>query len=431
MKALRPIRVAFLTPLVLAITVAFAIWAVTTVLASFDPEVDVSLSDYSSDVNADITTIFNIPATDYMYERYFAFTPIEFFPRDSEPPPIGAQVGTSDASVALGLLNGPCNATLPVTVNLLWASTDTGDTITFGQQFDDVNPANGIPDGAEHYPDFLTRIIPGVEPVERHFGKISVSGTNVSINIVYLPAGSLGFAADWGRVSVLVLNKIGDPGGGAPTPSPITDWCTPYFSQVVTFGLATDGAEVRRNPQYGGTYTFRWYIESMRDADGDGYENPLDTCPFHPNVDPSPKTPAGDPDGDGIDGACDPSPATICWPGAPGISNDCDDDGYYNRGDNCPIVANANQADADMDDIGDACDPNPSTPDGVPVVVNLQRTVSISGPAPPPVGGIAELPEVGEDDSSGRIYMALVGIAAAALVALTAGAWYARRRWAR
>jgi len=43
-----------------------------------------------------------------------------------------------------------------------------------------------------------------------------------------------------------------------------------------------------------------------------------------------------------------------------------------------------------------------------------------------PVGGIAQLPDV--SDSSGRNYIHLSGLAAAALVALTAGAWYARRR---
>ena len=48
---------------------------------------------------------------------------------------------------------------------------------------------------------------------------------------------------------------------------------------------------------------------------------------------------------------------------------------------------------------------------------------------PPSVGGIAELPDV--SDSSGRNYIALGGLAAAALVALTAGGWYARRRLLR
>jgi len=43
------------------------------------------------------------------------------------------------------------------------------------------------------------------------------------------------------------------------------------------------------------------------------------------------------------------------------------------------------------------------------------------------VGGLAELPEV--SDSSGLNYIALAALAVAALLALTAGAWYARRRW--
>jgi len=47
----------------------------------------------------------------------------------------------------------------------------------------------------------------------------------------------------------------------------------------------------------------------------------------------------------------------------------------------------------------------------------------------PPVGGIAELPDA--SGSSGPNYVALAGLAAGALLAVTAGAWYARRRWAR
>lgn len=51
-------------------------------------------------------------------------------------------------------------------------------------------------------------------------------------------------------------------------------------------------------------------------------------------------------------------------------------------------------------------------------------------PTPPPgVGGIAELPEV--SGSSGYNYVALAALAAGLLVALSAGGWYARRRWFR
>jgi hypothetical protein len=47
-----------------------------------------------------------------------------------------------------------------------------------------------------------------------------------------------------------------------------------------------------------------------------------------------------------------------------------------------------------------------------------------------PVGGLAELPDVGEGNSSGRMYIAVGGLAVvAALLALTTGAWYARRRF--
>ena len=52
----------------------------------------------------------------------------------------------------------------------------------------------------------------------------------------------------------------------------------------------------------------------------------------------------------------------------------------------------------------------------------------------PPVGGLAELPNVSQDPTSqsdawGSRYVVLVAGLAAALLAVTAGAWYARRRW--
>jgi hypothetical protein len=57
-------------------------------------------------------------------------------------------------------------------------------------------------------------------------------------------------------------------------------------------------------------------------------------------------------------------------------------------------------------------------------------TSSFPTPTPPPaVGGIAELP--GVSDPSAASYLVLAGLAAAALVALMAGGWYARRRWLR
>jgi len=55
------------------------------------------------------------------------------------------------------------------------------------------------------------------------------------------------------------------------------------------------------------------------------------------------------------------------------------------------------------------------------------RAYVFSSLASPPVGGIADLPHA--SGSSGPNHLALAGVAAALLVALTAGGWYARRRW--
>jgi hypothetical protein len=129
-------------------------------------------------------------------------------------------------------------------------------------------------------------------------------------------------------------------------------------------------------------------------AIGDGVENNLDTCPLRTNVG-DPRTPgSGDPDYDGMDSVCDPSPNTSS-PGAPppdGVNQDgdgktdedpvdnadndgdtlIDEDGecpvtsglpdqdqdcYPNRLDLCPLVAD-NQLDTDKDGIGNACEPD-------------------------------------------------------------------------
>lgn len=46
---------------------------------------------------------------------------------------------------------------------------------------------------------------------------------------------------------------------------------------------------------------------------------------------------------------------------------DYDGDGVPDESDNCPLIANPDQADADGDGVGDACDVCPNTPAGLPV----------------------------------------------------------------
>ena len=60
------------------------------------------------------------------------------------------------------------------------------------------------------------------------------------------------------------------------------------------------------------------------------------------------------------------SSGTLRFPPAPcaASGNDTDVDSHPDTGDNCPLAANAGQADVDLDFLGDACDPCPSNPGG-------------------------------------------------------------------
>ena len=87
------------------------------------------------------------------------------------------------------------------------------------------------------------------------------------------------------------------------------------------------------------------------DADNDGVPDASDNCPAVANADQA------DADHDGVGDACD-TPDDPPPPPAP----DADGDGVPDASDNCPAVANADQADADHDGVGDACD----TPDDPP-----------------------------------------------------------------
>ncbi|MGQ9573313.1 MAG: thrombospondin type 3 repeat-containing protein [Dehalococcoidia bacterium] len=373
----------------LAVVLALALAAGTSVAdPGYNPTADASLSNNNADANADVTTNFNVRAGDYNYSAMVAYTPADFYVAGSGDAPIGAKVGTLHAVVTLGLLNQPCGTPMPVDIDLYHCSTNTANTVSFDDQFIDYD-ANGLPDGCDKYPVFLKTLFPGKTPHARMWGMATVAGLSVSMNIpVFEPGTSLpGVPAAAGYPLVTVLN---DP--TAPTaPSAITDFCAPLATDIVVWGLSKDnpgtaanesGAKVRANPECGGTYTFSWWTASLRDADGDGLDNSLDTCPFDPNT-------GVDDNGNGIDDACDTSGLK---------STDVDNDGYSNRGDNCPQVANADQQDTDDDDIGDLCDiagasgigKGPNTPDGTPVVRTLTKDVNISGPVcvtPTPVEG--------------------------------------------
>lgn len=70
---------------------------------------------------------------------------------------------------------------------------------------------------------------------------------------------------------------------------------------------------------------------------------------------------------------------------ADGGGSDADGDGVADAADNCPHVANPDQADADGDGVGDACDLCPNTPAGDSVLTDgcsLSQKCPCDGPTP-------------------------------------------------
>jgi len=96
------------------------------------------------------------------------------------------------------------------------------------------------------------------------------------------------------------------------------------------------------------------------DADGDDIEEAVDVCPGFSNASQS------DVDGDQHGDVCDNCPGdTNAYQedmDTDGIGDVCDSDldgdGFAHASDNCPWIANADQADLDIDFIGDLCDPD-------------------------------------------------------------------------
>ena len=388
----------------LAGAAALTFLLVSIVLASFNPIAGITLSDYDSEANADIISHFQVNAPDVNFSAVITFTPPEFGVASDDDVVDGTVVGELASTATAGLAMSACVIQIQPEFTLRDATTDTSNTFTYDPDTEPISDADwpgydvlgsGNERGVDQYPAFLNTLFPGITPRARYWGHayIATAVTHVALQfLVFDPGTNLpglpSFDESWGYPSVTVLN---DP-TATLGPSSITDFCTTLISDNTVFGTAA-GIPIRTNPQYGGTYVFRSWSRGLPDADGDGMENDIDTCPFDVN-DGDIRCLVGQPcDGDegetplrdGIDSACDPGPLSPCGPGPEDDADarDCDNDGYENRGDNCPLDANGpaqdNQADGDEDSIGDACD----GPGGSSPTRTIEEEIEIEGPAPP------------------------------------------------
>ncbi len=125
----------------------------------------------------------------------------------------------------------------------------------------------------------------------------------------------------------------------------------------VIVGAVKDGAVMSNiaawtKPAEGGSHgsVAAGEVVIRRDQDDDGVYDRSDNCPQVANPQQV------DTDGDGLGDACDACPLDAS-------NSDSDGDGVCDPSDNCPHVANPAQTDSDGDGVGEACDPCPNDAD--------------------------------------------------------------------
>ena len=315
------------------------------------------------------------------------------------PPRVGS---TLDLYAAAENLSGP-------TVSQLDLTGPGGVKDGIQDTANDLNPANGIYDGADKMPTPLVAFVNGLgfpgangSLIARNFGVavlIPALSADLDVNFLVFDLRSIG--KDW--MSLTLTTYPGVPTSD-PTSANVTDQtvkqAAPFMSSPVrTFGKTlanntaccaespfapnTNGDKPHRKVVASGTYDYIMWISNDEDLDGDGLPGLYDGCLTVANaaIDDL-RQAANDADGDGLTGTCDSDTEGTGVNVPPGTNpgpftsnpltfssgQDKDLDGFLNRSDNCPTTPNGAgsaggaQSDVDADGMGDLCDLAPTIP---------------------------------------------------------------------
>ena len=282
-----------------ALTLVALLGAADTAHATFNPTLEVTIADPAGGANSDFTGDFNLPEGDVNFAGVVAFLPADWQITPGDDIPIGTVVGQFVAQATLGLINGACDNVLPVEFIMLNSSIDPSDTVSYvdsdDNDTDDVfedKDDSGLPDAFEKYPDFITRVLMDEDdqpltPIRRSAGITVVAGVDVLLQFLVFEPGTfidelIPNDEELGYPTVTLLQNIGDPESD-PTPSAITDFCTPLITSNTTFGIARDNGctaavpEDELDPLCDVTGVVLNDCDDPRDNDGDQTAN--DGCP--------------------------------------------------------------------------------------------------------------------------------------------------------
>ena len=345
-------------------TIFDTLQADASTLGDFDPGFATHVSEDKAGAPSELTFAVDSREGDVQHLAFYITIPSDWPITPGCAIPLGVAIGSLSWKATLGILNNPCNTVIPIEFEMQNASTDPSDTIdlldgagNLVENFEKDNDGSGLADVIEKYPVQLKDLFPGRTPGRRSVGIASVARMPVIAQSLLFPPPK----GSQGQTLVILFQDFANIRTTVPN-SPISDQCTPFSLSMTNFAKTDGGAVLIRTPP-AGTYTFALTAFGLRDADDDGLENALDTCPFDMNVGDPRVTGSGDADQDGLDAACDPNDLVF----------DLDEDGdkHQNRGDLCALTPSTDssgaQKDSDTDQIGDECDifgNGPDAPDG-------------------------------------------------------------------